>query len=155
MIENVQLYGEMHRFMPFYAKFNGAKVTEVVIGYRPRKYGKSNYSLIRIFKVLVDLATVVFLYKYFTRPIHFFGRFGFYALFVGFLSGMYTLYLKIFKSLYIISNPLTLLTVFMGIIGAQFMLMGLLAEILIRNYFETGNKKTYLIKKKLNINNDR
>ncbi|MCK4553668.1 glycosyltransferase family 2 protein [Candidatus Parcubacteria bacterium] len=150
-VDNIHLYGEMHRFIPVYAALNGAKVSEIPVSYKPRKYGKSNYGLKRTFKVVLDLFTVVFLCKYFSRPMHFFGKFGFFLLFSGFLTGSFLMYLKIFKGVSFVSTPLPLLTVVLGIIGVQFILMGLLAEIIIRVYFEAQKKPTYLIKEKINF----
>lgn len=152
VIENVHLYGEMHRFIPVYASMEGANVAEVVVNYRPRRYGKSNYGMKRTFKVILDLFTVVFMLKYFSRPMHFFGKFGFFLLFGGFVSGAYAIFLKFFKSTSFISTPLPLLTVVFIIIGILFLLMGLLAEILIRIYYaNSNNHKSYLIKDKINF----
>lgn len=151
VLQGVHLYGEMHRFIPVYAALNGARIAELPVGYLLRKYGKSNYGLKRIFKVVLDLFTVIFLCKFFTKPMHFFGKFGFYSLLFGFLTGCYTIYLRLSRGALFTENPLTLLTVVLGIIGVQFVLMGLLAEILIRIYYESNNKRTYLIKEKINF----
>ncbi len=150
-IENINLYGEMHRFIPVFAAMQGAKVTEMQVNYEPRKHGKSNYGISRIFKVLSDLTTVLFLLRYFTKPMHFFGQFGMVLLFLGFLSGISTLYIKLAKGVSFIATPLPLLTVVLGIIGIQFILMGLLAEIIIRTYYESQKKTIYKIKEKINF----
>lgn len=151
VIKNTRLYGEMHRFIPAYASWYGAKITEVVVNHRARQFGKTKYNIFRTFKVVLDLVVVKFLSKYIDKPIHFFGKIGFWSLFFSFASGGYALYLKIFESKSFISTPMPLLTVVFAIIGIQFILMGLLAEILTRIYFESTNKKVYLIKEKINF----
>lgn len=152
ILNDIHLYGEMHRFIPVYIILRGAHSTEIAVNYRPRKYGKSNYNLTRIFKVILDLINVIFLSRYFTRPLHFFGKIGFYLLFFGFISGGYAVYLKLFKDVSFIITPLPLLTIFFIITSVLFILMGLLAEIIIRVYFETQQKPTFLIKEKINFN---
>ena len=153
VIKSVKLYGEMHRFIPVYAASQGARVAEIAVDYQPRKHGKSNYDLSRTLKVIFDLFTVVFLSKYFAKPMHFFGRFGFILLIVSFLSGVAAVLLKLISGTSFILTPLPLLTVFLAIVGLQFILMGLLAEILIRIYYESSSKTTaYSIKEKINFN---
>jgi len=151
VIKDIKLYGEMHRFIPAYTAWHGAKITEIEVNHRPRKYGQTKYTISRTFKVILDLIVVKFLSKYLDKPIHFFGKIGFWLLFFGFLSGCYTIYLKLFQAKPFISTPMPLLTIVFIIIGIQFILMGLLAEILIRIYYEANNKKTYLIKDKINF----
>lgn len=151
VIKSTRLYGEMHRFIPAYASWYGAKITEIVVNHRPRQFGKTKYNIFRTFKVLLDLIVVKFLSKYIDKPIHFFGKIGFWSLFFSFLSGLYAIYLKIFESKSFISTPMPLVTVVFAIIGIQFILMGLLAEILTRIYFESNHKKVYLIKEKVNF----
>lgn len=151
MIKNIRLYGEMHRFIPAYVAWYGAKVGEIIIDHRPRIYGYAKYSISRTWRVILDLLTVKFLTKYLNKPIHFFGRIGYWSLFFGFISGLSAIYLKFFNNIAFISTPLPLLTVFLIILGVQFILMGLLAEILIRIYYESQDKPVYSIKDKLNI----
>ncbi len=150
-IKDVRFYGEMHRFMPAYAAWYGAKVGEIVTNHRPRRYGRTKYGLSRSFRVILDLLTVKFLTNYSTRPMHFFGYIGYWALFFGFLSGIAAVVLRIFYSISFILTPLPLLTVFLIMIGLQLILMGLLAEIIIRIYYEGQGKPTYLIKEKINF----
>ncbi|MEA3398689.1 MAG: glycosyltransferase family 2 protein [Patescibacteria group bacterium] len=150
-IKNVKLYGEMHRFIPALAAWHGAKIAEIETGHRERKFGKTKYGISRTFRVVLDLFTVKFLTVYLTRPMHFFGKIGFYCLFMGLISGLIAVYLKIFYSIYFITTPLPLLTVFSVLVGFQFVLMGLLAEIIIRNYHESQNKPIYIIKEKVNF----
>jgi glycosyltransferase involved in cell wall biosynthesis len=151
IVKDVRFYGEMHRFMPAYAFWHGAKIGEIVVHHRPRKHGKAKYGLSRIFRVILDLLTVKFLMAYLTKPMHFFGAVGLLFLFLGSLSGLATLILKFVLNVHLNSTQLPLITVFMIIIGIQFILMGLLAEILIRIYYEGRDKRPYLIKEKNNF----
>ena len=151
VIKDIRFYGEMHRFMPAYAAWYGAKVSEIPVNHRSRKYGQTKYGISRTLRVILDLLTVKFLTDYSTKPIHFFGMIGFWLFFFGFLSGATALFLKFFKGISFILTPLPLLTALLTIIGIQFILMGLLAEILIRNYYESQNKPIYLIKDKINF----
>jgi glycosyltransferase involved in cell wall biosynthesis len=151
VVENIRLYGEMHRFIPAYTAWYGARVKEITVNHRPRRFGKTKYNISRTLKVVLDLLVVKFLSKYLDKPIHFFGKIGFWMLIMGFLSGCYALYLKYFQSTSFISTPVPLLSVVFVIIGIQFILMGLLAEIITRIYFETGKNSTYLIKEKINF----
>jgi len=146
VIKNIKLYGEMHRFIPAYASWIGAKVTEVEVNHRPREAGASKYSILRIFKVILDLITVKFLCDYSTSPIYFFGTFGMILTGSGFLTGLITLIEKYYQGVWVHKNPLILLAILLVILGVQFIMIGLLAEILIRTYHESQNKKTYLVK---------
>ena len=150
VVKNIRFYGEMHRFMPAYASWYGAKIGEIVVNHRSRKYGKAKYGLSRIFRVILDLVTVKFLMTYLTKPIHFFGRMGLISLFLSFLFGLAAIILR-FQGLEFDHTPLLLLTVFLIIVGIQFILMGILAEILIRIYHEPNSKSTYSIKNKINF----
>jgi len=151
IIKDIRFYGEMHRFMPAYAAWYGAKIGEITVNHRPRKYGKAKYGLSRIFRVILDLLTVKFLMIYLTKPIHFFGRVGFLLFFLGFLSGLATLILKFVLGVSLAMTQLPLITIFFIIVGIQFILMGLLAEILIRIYYEPRGKTPYSIKEKINF----
>ncbi len=146
-IKNIRLYGEMHRFIPAYAAWLGAKVTEVEVDHRPRTRGKTKYGILRTFKVILDLFTVKFLGSYSTSPIYFFGIFGFLLAFFGILAGAVTLIEKFTLGIWVHRNPLILLAVFLFILGFQFILIGLLAELLIRTYHESQNKPPYFIRK--------
>jgi len=152
MIKSVKLYGEMHRFIPAFAVWHGAKITEIEVNHRQRSFGKTKYGISRTFKVILDLLVVKFLTVYATKPMHFFGKIGFYAFLFATLSGVIAIYLKFFLSISFIVTPLPLLTALLVIIGVQFILMGLLAEILIRIYYEAQNKTTYTIKENINLN---
>jgi glycosyltransferase involved in cell wall biosynthesis len=147
VIQDVKLYGEMHRFIPVYASWVGARITEIQVNHRPRTFGKSKYSLSRTSRVLLDLMTLKLLGSYSTKPIYFFGfaAFGLWALSIVFAA------IVIIQKLlppypYAHNNPLLLLAVFLAIVGVQFILMGLLAELSIRTYHESQGKATYVIR---------
>jgi hypothetical protein len=137
----------MHRFIPAYAAWLGAKVTEIEVDHRPRSRGKTKYGIFRTFKVILDLFTVKFLGSYSTSPIYFFGIFGFFLSFFGILAGVITLIEKFTLGIWVHRNPLILLAVFLFILGFQFILIGLLAELLIRTYHESQDKPPYFIRK--------
>ncbi|HRY62337.1 MAG TPA: glycosyltransferase family 2 protein [Candidatus Paceibacterota bacterium] len=151
IISEVELYGEMHRFIPAYAKWKGGKVAEIPVNYRPRKYGESNYGISRTFRVLLDLVLIKFLVKYMNRPMHFFGGLGFSSVLLGFLSGCYALILKFVYGTSFISTPMPVLTVFFIIVGVQLAAMGILSEMIMRTYYESQNKTPYSIKEKINF----
>ena len=150
-IKGVRLYGEMHRFIPIFAVWQGAKVAEVVVHHNPRKFGRSKYGFWRVPKVILDLIVVKFLSDYAHRPIHVFGGLGLLCFAGGFLSGLYAVYLKCFRSTSFIETPLPLLTVLLFVLGFSSILMGLIAEISIRLYYESQDKPTYLIREKHNL----
>ncbi len=151
VLEGIRLYGEMHRFIPAYAAMHHAKITEVVVNHRPRLHGSTKYGISRTLRVLLDLITVRFLTSYLTKPIHFFGKFGFYSLVAACISGGVAIYLRLFHHISLILTPLPLLTALLILVGLQFVLMGLLAEIIIRHYFESQGKTTYIIEEKVNL----
>ncbi len=150
VVKDVKLYGEMHRFIPIYATWLGARVTEIPVTHHPRIHGTSKYGLNRIFKVVLDIIVIRFLDRYFTKPIHLFGGFGILSILISILSGMYMIYLKIFEGIAMILTPLPLLTVITLLIGIMSILMGLLAEMIVRTYFESQQKSTYLLRNVLN-----
>jgi len=144
-LQGVQLYGEMHRFIPIYAYWNGARVTELPVRHHARRHGVSHYNLIRIPKVLFDLLVVVFLHRYGQRPMYVFGGVGLASIGIGVIAGGAALYYKVFGDKSFITTPLPLLFVMAFITGAMCFLMGLLAELLVRTYYESQNKPTYMI----------
>jgi len=150
VIQGVPLYGEMHRFIPAYALWQGAKVAEVPVRYEPRKFGKSNYGISRTFRVILDLFVIKFLDKYMDRPMHFFGKFGFVLLLFAGLSGIAALVFRFFGVSFI-STPLPLLTSLLLIMSLNMIMMGILAEMIMRTYYETQGKKPYLIRETLNL----
>jgi glycosyltransferase involved in cell wall biosynthesis len=147
VLEDVRLYGEMHRFIPIYASWQGAKVEEIPVKHHARKYGESKYGLNRTFKVVLDLIVIKFLSKYEQKPIHFFGGFGIVNIFVSLFCFFFMLYLKFAYSVSFILTPLPLLSAFFFLIGTQSILLGLLAEMLMRVYYESQDKKIYSIAK--------
>jgi glycosyltransferase involved in cell wall biosynthesis len=149
VLKNIRLYGEMHRFIPIYAKWVGARVTEVPVQHLPRTSGFSKYGMMRIFKVILDLMVVKFLLSYSQKPIYVFGGVGFFMIFAGFVSGVYAIFLKLFKGVSFILTPLPLLCVLLLMLGFMSILLGFLAEILTRTYYESQRKPTYQIKEAL------
>lgn len=145
VLEGVKLYGEMHRFVPIYASWNGARVTEMEVTHHPRLHGESKYGLERVIKVVLDLLVVKFLFRYSSKPIYIFGGFGFFSIFLGGITGVWALVLKLFFAVSLIQTPLPLLTVFLGAIGVLSILMGLLAEMLNRTYHESQGKSVYRV----------
>ncbi len=145
-LDQVNLYGEMHRFIPAYAKFAGAKVTEVAVNHFARTKGKSKYGLGRTLKVVLDLITVNFLGHYATKPIYFFGGFGFAFMLTAVLVNGLVLYQKLKLGVFVHKNPLFILAMFSFIVGVMMILMGLIAELLMRTYHESQNKRPYRIR---------
>jgi glycosyltransferase involved in cell wall biosynthesis len=146
ILKNIRLYGEMHRFIPLYAHWIGARVTEIPVGHHPRIAGSSKYGMGRIAKVILDLLVVKFLLSYSQKPIHVFGGVGLLMVLGAILSGGYAVYLKIFKQVSFILTPLPLLCVLLLVLGFLSILMGFLAEILTRTYYESQGKPTYYVK---------
>ena len=155
VLDPVQLYGEMHRFIPIYASWSGARVTEVVVNHRARKYGTSKYGITRTFKVVLDLLVVKFLGSFGTKPIYFFGGLGFLLFGAAVLSGAYTLYAKYAQNVWAHRNPFLIIAVFLAILGVQSLFLGLLAEIGIRTYHESQSKPIYSVRERLNVRSQR
>jgi len=151
VLEDVNLYGEMHRFVPALASQVGARVTEMPVRHHERLHGQSKYGISRTMKVILDLMTVKFLLSYSTKPIQLFGRWGIYTLCAGMLSGAATVYMKLFEQMSMNRNPLLILTAFLLFMGVQFIVLGLLAELSARTYYEAQGKPIYNIKEKLNF----
>ncbi len=151
VLQPVQLYGEMHRFIPIYASWSGARVAEVVVHHRPRKYGTSKYGIMRTFKVLLDLLVVKFLGSYGTKPIYFFGGLGFLLMGSGVLAAVVTLLAKVAFGAWVHRNPLLLVAVFLFLTGVQSLFLGLLAEIGIRTYHESQSRPIYMVRERKNL----
>jgi glycosyltransferase involved in cell wall biosynthesis len=151
VLEGFRLYGEMHRFVPIYAKWQGARITELPVKHHPRTKGKSKYGLGRIFKVMLDLMVVKFLTQYETKPIYIFGAVGIFFFFISAIAGVGAVYLKFFRATSFIETPLPLLFTLGFITGVMCILMGLLAEVLVRIYFEAQNKTPYTVKDRTNV----
>lgn len=151
VIQGVVLYGEMHRFIPAYASWYGAKVTEIPVNYTDRKFGKSNYGISRTFRVLLDLLMIKFFEKYRDRPIHFFGGFGFLFLFLGGLALVCALAFRFFIGISLIQTPLPTLAGLLASMGVNFVLIGVVAEMLVRQKYEEGGVTPYRIKESINL----
>jgi glycosyltransferase involved in cell wall biosynthesis len=146
IIKNINLYGELHRFIPAIASNIGVSIAEVEVNHRPRKHGKSKYTVFRFVKVILDLLTVKFLLSYSTRPLQIFGVFGLASGVVGGLIGLYLSYQRLILKVGISGRPLLLLAILLIVIGIQFITLGLLAEIMVRAYHESVDKKIYFIR---------
>ena len=151
VIKDVKLYGEMHRFIPIYSAWQGAKVTEIPVTHHARQHGVSKYGINRTFKVVLDLIVIKFLEQYAGKPIHLFGSFGLLNIFLSMVSFVVMVYLKFFQETNFSRTPLPMLAVLFLIVGTQSILLGLIAELLNRTYYESQNKSVYLIKATKNI----
>ena len=136
-----------------YASWAGASVTEIPVEHHARTMGKSKYGLSRTIKVVFDLMTIKFMASYQTKPIYVFGTFGMLAFAISLLSGLYAVFLKIFHKADFVQTPLPVLSVVMFAVGVQFLLMGLLAEMLVRTYHESQAKAVYAVRERLGFNN--
>lgn len=151
VIKGVRIYGEMHRFLPVYAKWHGARITEVPVNHFARRAGSSKYGLERVIKVLFDLMTVKFLDKYALKPMYLFGSVGFASLFVALLTFIWALVLYFAAGKPFITTPLPLMTMFATLTGIMCLLMGLLAEMITRTFYESQGKTVYLVKETKNF----
>ncbi|NLO05749.1 MAG: glycosyltransferase family 2 protein [candidate division WS1 bacterium] len=147
ILDDVQLYGEMHRFIPALARWAGASITEVVVTHHPRQFGSSKYGLSRTLRVFLDLLTVKFLLSYVTRPIQVFGKWGLLSGAVGFLLALWLTIDKLAFGHDIGNRPALLLAVLLIVVGFQFVTMGLLAELQARTYYEAQGKPIYAIRR--------
>jgi len=154
VVKDVRLYGEMHRFIPIYASWQGARTAELEVNHRPRAHGRSKYGLGRSFKVVLDLIVVKFLGKYLQKPIYVFGAVALVCLLGAFFAGLYAVWLKLARGTSFIQTPLPLLTVLLIVLAANAVLIGLLAEISVRTYFESQQKKTYCVRETINVEGD-
>ncbi len=145
VIKGVRLYGEMHRFIPVYASWLGARVTEIPVRHHPRTAGTSSYGLERVFKVLLDLVVVKFLDRYAQKPMYVFGGFGLLNFLVSLVAGLWAVYLKFWAGISFILTPLPLLVVMSAITGVMCVLLGLVAEMVTRNWHESRDKQTYIV----------
>lgn len=156
ILKELNLYGEQHRFISVLVAWSGAKYTEIPVKHNPRKHGESKYGILRTYKVLLDLFTIIFINSYATKPIYLFGGTGILSFILSFITISIAFYQKYFSKiqLYFITNPLTHLAALLVILGFMFILIGLLAEIIIRTYYETTKKSIYIIKNKYGFNYD-
>jgi glycosyltransferase involved in cell wall biosynthesis len=151
VVRGIRLYGEMHRFIPIYASWMGGKVVEVPVRHHARHAGKSKYGLERVLKVVLDLIVVKFLDAYFVKPIYVFGGFGIFSLFLSSVFFGAMMYLKLVRGLSMILTPLPLLTAMAFLVGILSILMGLVAEMLVRTYFESQGRSPYLVRELVNF----
>jgi len=151
VLDGINLYGEMHRFVPALASQVGAKVAEIPVNHRPRLHGTSKYGISRTLRVILDLMTVKFLLTYSTKPIQLFGKWGVYTLLAGLCSGSMTIYMKVFEHLSMNRNPLLILTAFLLFMGVQFIVLGLLGELNARTYYEAQGKPIYVVRDRINL----
>ncbi len=142
ILKNVNMTGERHRMFASFVALEGGKIVEVPVGYAKRRFGKSNYGITRTFKVLLDLLAFHFFRKYATRPIHFFGGTGFVSLFLGFLVFIWATYMKFFEGVHYNRSPLLTLLAILVVVGFQFILMGLLAEIVAGNQSSSSSQSS-------------
>ena len=146
VIKNVKLYGELHRFIPAIASQLGVEIAEVGVNHRPRKHGKSKYSIARLPKVILDLLTVKFLLSYSTRPLQIFGLLGLGSFVAGLVISIWLSVQRLFFGQSLANRPLLLLGAILIIIGFQFIMLGLLAEIMVRAYHESSGKTIYVVR---------
>jgi len=151
VIKDVVLYGQMHRFIPVFCSWQGGRVGEMVVRHEPRRFGKSNYGLFRVYKVVLDLLLIKFLDKHMAKPIHFFGGAGFLCYLVSLLSASLAVYFKVTGQKDFVETPLPVITAMFFIVGTLMILLGILAEILMRTYFESQGKTPYTIRRTVNL----
>ncbi|MBX2862462.1 MAG: glycosyltransferase family 2 protein [Leptolyngbyaceae cyanobacterium MAG.088] len=149
LVADMNLYGELHRFLPALAFIEGARITELPVRHHPRRYGQSKYGLGRTFRVMMDLMTVAFMKTFLTRPMHVFGVLGMVSLVAGSLLGIYLFVLRILLQQPIGGRPLLMLAVVLFLAGIQLFCFGLLAELLMRTYHESQNKPIYRVRERV------
>jgi glycosyltransferase involved in cell wall biosynthesis len=151
VIKEVRLYGEMHRFIPIYARWLGARVTEIPVQHHPRVHGISKYGLERVAKVVLDMIVVKFLDRYFVKPIYVFGGAGLVSIAFAFIVLITALWLRAFEGISLILTPLPLLSALFFLVGVSSILMGLLAEMIVRTYFESQQRSPYAVRESVNL----
>jgi glycosyltransferase involved in cell wall biosynthesis len=151
VVGGIRLYGEMHRFLPIYASWHGAKIAEVVVSHHPRRAGRSKYGLERVAKVLLDLLVVKFLDSAAQKPMYVFGGCGIFSLALSVIAFLWMLYLKIFKNFAFITTPVPLIVVMTFMISMMCILLGLLAEMIMRTFYESQGKPIYNIRETRNL----
>jgi glycosyltransferase involved in cell wall biosynthesis len=151
IIEDVRLYGEMHRFLPIYASWAGARTTELAVNHNAREQGTSKYGLERIFKVPLDLIVVKFLSDYSQKPIYVFGGFGLFSHLLALITFAVMIYYKFWGGKTFIETPLPMVVVLFVLMGFISMLLGLIAELVVRTYHESQDKSTYIVRTMTNL----
>lgn len=155
VIQDVRLYGEMHRFIPIYAAWAGARVTEIPVDHHARTMGESKYGISRTVKVVFDLMTIKFMASYQTKPIYVFGTFGLIAFLLSITAGLWAFVLKFIYGVSFILTPLPVIAIVLLAISMQFFLMGLLAEMLVRTYHESQDKAIYTVREKIGFEHNK
>ena len=151
VLSGVRLYGELHRFVPIFASWQGARITEMAVNHRARERGVSKYGINRVFKVVLDLMLVRFLTKYQAKPMYVFGAVGLFFFAIAFAAALYAVYLKIFNAISFVLTPLPLIAAFGFMTGFMCILLGLIAELLVRTYFESQGSLPYVIGSRINF----
>jgi len=151
VLDGVNLYGEMHRFVPALASQVGARVAELPVRHHPRLHGTSKYGISRTMRVVLDLMTVKFLLSYSTKPIQLFGKWGIYTILAGVATGSLTLWMKFFEGMSMNRNPLLIVTAFLLFGGVQLIALGLLGEVNARTYHESQGKPIYVVRERINL----
>ncbi|MBD2139008.1 glycosyltransferase family 2 protein [Anabaena sp. FACHB-1237] len=146
LVADMNLYGELHRFLPALAYIEGAKITEIPVRHHARRFGKSKYGISRTFRVLMDLLTILFMKKFLTRPMHVFGLLGLFSMMTGTGIGIYLTFIKLVLNESIGSRPLLILAVLLLVTGVQLFCFGLLAELLMRTYHESQGRPIYRVR---------
>lgn len=146
LVADMNLYGELHRFLPALAYIEGARIAELPVRHHPRRFGRSKYGLWRTFRVLMDLLTILFMKKFLTRPMHVFGLFGLLSITLGTVLGLYLTFLKLGLGQSIGHRPLLILAVLLLMTGVQLFCFGLLAELLMRTYHESQGRPIYRVR---------
>lgn len=151
VVSGILLYGEMHRFIPIYAQWQGARITELSVTHHAREFGASKYGLERIFKVVLDLLVVVFLRRFFAKPIYLFGGFGIASIILSFVTIILAIGLRLFLHISLILTPLPLLSALLFLVGVMSILLGLVAEMMVRTYYESQGARAYLVRELINF----
>ncbi len=151
VLSAINLYGELHRFVPALTSLVGARVAELPVSHRSRRAGQSKYGIDRTLRVILDLITVKFLLRYSTRPLQLFGKWAVWSVLVGIVAGGTTVYMKLFEGLNMNRNPLMILSAFALFSGIQFVALGLLGELVTRTYHETQGKAVYVVRETRNV----
>ncbi len=146
LVADMNLYGELHRFLPALAYIEGARITELPVRHHARRFGRSKYGLSRTFRVLMDLLTIYFMKKFLTRPMHVFGLLGLISMILGGAIGIYLTVIKIALQVDIGNRPLLILAVLLLVTGVQLFCFGLLAELLMRTYHESQGRPIYRVR---------
>ena len=151
VLKDIRLYGELHRFIPICASWVGAKVTEIPVNHHERQFGQSKYGINRTFKVILDLILMKFLTDYITKPIYFFGGTAFITFLLAVAAFIWSILLKLISNIELDHTPLPVLGAMFFTVSIQIFMMGILADLIMRTYFESQDKKIYSVEEKINL----